>query len=473
MFQNKVDYFCTLLKIGNGMKDLTQGNVTRLLLQFVWPMLLGNIFQQLYNIVDSIIVGNFIGKEALAAVGASHPVIFALVSLIIGITTGLSIVISQFYGAKQFDKVKLASDTTYIFITITALILTATGILLASPIIGILQLPQEIVADTISYYKIYLTGLVFMFGFNGTHAILRGMGDSKTPLYFLLFSTILNIGLDLLFVVGFGWGINSVAWATVLSQFVPFVAIAIYVNKKHPIIKISLTGLGYSKKILFQSLRIGLPSGLQQTFVALGIMAMVGIVSGFGTDALAAFTIASRIDTFTVLPALNLAAALSMFVGQNMGANKTYRVYEGHNSVWKLNAIISVVITAVCIIFRKELIMVFNDDPEVVRIGSEYLLIVSGFYLIFGSMFIVQGVLRGAGDTIVPMFITLFALWGIRIPLSYYLSDFMGTNGIWWGIPIAWVIGYFFSFLFYKTGRWKNKGVVKHDQTVAPIEPPA
>lgn len=451
------------------MKDLTNGSVSKLLLQFVWPMLIGNVFQQMYNVVDSIVVGNYIGKEALAAVGASHPVIFGLVSLIIGITTGLSIVIAQYYGAKDYEKVKLASDTTYIFIIIAAFLLTAVGILFAEPVIGILKLPVEIIPDTIAYYKIYLTGLVFMFGFNGTHAILRGLGDSKTPLYFLLFSTVLNIGLDLLFVVGFGWGIESVAWATVLSQCIPFIAIAIYVNARHPLIRISFTGLGYSRKILMQSLRIGLPSGFQQTFVALGIMALVRIVSEFGTEAMAAFTIVSRIDTFTVLPALNLAAALSMFVGQNIGANKINRVSEGHRAAWRLNASISIVITIICLIFRKELIMLFNSDPEVVRIGSEYLLIVSGFYLIFGSMFIIQGVLRGAGDTLIPMFITLFALWIIRIPLSYYFSRFMDTNGIWLGIPIAWIIGYGFSFYFYKTGRWKRKGVIVHETIIPEV----
>ena len=453
------------------MKDLTKGNVTTQLLQFVWPMLIGNIFQQMYNIVDSLVVGNYIGKEALAAVGASHPVIFALVSLIIGITSGLSIVISQFYGAKQYDNVRLASDTTYIFVGITAVILTVIGILTASPMISILGLPAEIVTDTVSYYRIYLTGLIFMFGFSSTHAILRGLGDSRTPLYFLLFSTLLNLGLDLLFVAGFGLGIESVAWATVISQCLPFLTIAIYINKKHPLIRISLKGLRYSKKILMQSLRIGLPSGFQQTFVALGIMALIRIVSGFGTDAMAAYTIASRIDTFTVLPAFNLAAALSMFVGQNIGAGEFDRIQEGHRAAWRINALVSIFISAACILFRKELIMLFNQDLEVVRMGSDYLLIVSGFYLIFGSMFLLQSVMKGAGDTLIPMFITLFSLWLIRIPISYYLSDFLGTRGIWWGIPIAWVIGYFFSLFFFKRGKWKNKAVIQHKPVLETIDP--
>lgn len=442
------------------MKDLTKGNVLKLMMQFTWPMLLGNLFQQLYNIIDSLIVGNYLGKEALAAVGASHPVIFALVSLIIGITSGLSIVIAQFYGAKQNENVKKASDTTYIFIFFSAIILTVLGILFANPIIGILKLPTEIIKDTVDYYKIFLVGLVFMFGFNGTHAILRGLGDSKTPLYFLLLSTVVNVGLDLLFVAGFGWGIKSVAWATVLSQFIAFIVTMIYINAKHPLIRISFTKLTYSQKILFQSLKIGLPSGFQQTFVALGIMALVRIVSEFGTEAMAAFTIASRIDTFTVLPAINIAASLSMFVGQNIGAGRFDRVYKGFWMSLNINAIVTVVISAICIIFRKELIMIFNSDPEVVKIGAEYILITGGFYIVFGSMFIVQAVLRGAGDTIIPMFITLFALWIIRIPLSYFLSRTMGTDGIWWGIPIAWVIGLSFSFILFKTGNWKNKSVV-------------
>jgi putative MATE family efflux protein len=414
-------------------------------------------------------VGNYIGKDALAAVGASHPVIFALVSLIIGITAGLSIVISQYYGAKQYENVKLASDTTYIFIGITSLIITTIGILFAGPIISILKLPENIIPDTILYYKIYMVSIIFMFAFNGTHSILRGLGDSKTPLYFLLLSTILNIGLDLFFVVVMKLGIASVAWATVLSQFISLVAIAVYVNKKHPIVRISIFKMRYSYKILKESLRIGLPSGLQQTFVAIGMMALVRIVSEFGTDAIAAYTIATRIDSFIVLPALNLAAALSMFVGQNIGANKISRVYEGYRVTWRIHAVISLVISFVCIYFRTELIAFFTNDIEVIKIGAEYLLIVSGFYIVFGTMFLLQGILRGAGDTIIPMFVTLLALWFIRIPVAYYLSRFMGTNGIWLGIPIAWFIGLVCSYILFKLGRWKNKGVIKYDTVIDPI----
>jgi len=445
------------------MKDLTKGNEVKLMLHFVWPMMLGNLFQQLYNIFDCIIVGNYIGKEALAAVGASHPVIFALVSLIIGVTIGLSVVIAQIYGAKDYDKVKLASDTAYVFILISAVIITVIGFFFAPQILSVLKLSPEIIDDTTDYFKIFNLGLIFLFGFSGTHAILRGLGDSKTPLYFLLFSNILNVGLDLLFVVVLGYGIKAVAWATVISQMVSFFALALYINKKHPIIRISFKKLGYNFDILKKSLKVGLPTGLQQTFVAVGIMALVRIVNSFGADSMAAFTVTMRIDTFTVLPALSFSAALSMFVGQNIGADKIDRVYNGYWASWKINAYITLVITVLCIVFRREIIMIFNKDPNVIEIGADYLLIVSGFYIIFGSMFIVHGVLRGAGDTMVPMFITLFSLWIVRIPISYLLSQKIGVNGIWWGIPASWVIGFTLSWLLYKSGRWKKMKIFKYD----------
>lgn len=442
------------------MNDLTKGNVYKLMLQFTWPLMLGNLFQQLYHIIDSLIVGNYLGKEALAAVGAAHPVIFALVSLIIGIGSGLSIVISQFYGAKQYENVKVASDTTYIFILGSSFILTLLGIIYADYIISILELPEEIITYTVSYFKIYLVGLVFMFGFNGTHSILRGLGDSKTPLIFLLVATLINVFLDLLFVAVLGWGINSVAWATVFSQFIAFVLIIRYINAKHPLISIKVFHFKFNYKILIQSLKIGLPSGIQQTLVALGIMALFRIVSEFGTEAVAAYTIVSKLDAIIVLPAINIAASLSMFVGQNFGAGRIDRIYNGFWVSLKLNTIVTILLSVICIVFRRDIISFFNNDSEVIRIGSEYLLIAGGFYLIFGSMYIINAVLRGAGDAFVPMLITLFSLWIVRIPLSYFLSRTLETNGIWWGIPIAWMFGLILSLIFFKIGNWKKKNIV-------------
>ena len=444
------------------MKDLTVGKESKLILQFAAPMLLGNVFQQMYNIVDSIIIGNFIGKEALAAVGASFPIIFALISLVIGFATGATIIIAQYFGAKKLDMVKRTIDTLYIFLFFASIILSVIGISLSAPIFRLIQLPEEVVPYSMLYLQIYLSGLIFFFGFNGTAAILRGLGDSKTPLYFLIISTITNVIFDLLFVIVFKWGIAGVAIGTILAQGGAFITAIIYLNRTHDVVKLAVRKLKFDRDIFRQSIRIGLPSGLQQTFVSLGLIAIVWIVNLFGTDVIAAFAIAIRIDSLASLAAMNFGAALSTFVGQNLGANKVERVRAGLVSTFVMTSIISVTITAIAILFSRQLMGIFTDDQAVISIGSQYLVIVSSFYIIFSTLFVLNGVMRGAGDTLIPMFITLFSLWVVRIPVSYFLSQEIGETGIWWAIPIGWFLGMILAFFYYLTGRWKTKTVVKY-----------
>jgi MATE family, multidrug efflux pump len=444
------------------MKDLTVGKEWRVILVFALPMLLGSVFQQLYNVVDSIIVGNFLGKEALAAVGASFPVIFVLISLIMGVAMGITIVISQFYGAKQYDKVKRAIDTMNIFLFVMSIILSIAAFFLIEPIFRLINLPEDLMPQAVSYFRWYCSGFILMFGYNSIAAILRGLGDSKTPLYFLIISTIVNIVLDILFVVVFKFGVASVAIATVIANGVAFVTAVIYLNKKHEIVKIKIRGLIFDKEIFKSSLRIGLPSGIQQSFVAIGMIALYWIVNEFGTDTIAAYSVAHRLDSFAAMPAMTLAMALSSFVGQNIGANKLDRVKKGLHATWVIAIITSVSVSLLMIVFNEGLISIFNQDAGVVRIGSRYLVIVSSFYVVFASMFVLNGLLRGAGATIIPMFSTLIALWALRIPFSYYMSRDLGTDGIWWGIPIAWAFGFIMSYIYYLSGKWKNKGVVKH-----------
>jgi putative MATE family efflux protein len=448
------------------MKDLTTGKESKLILQFATPMLIGNVFQQMYNVVDSIIIGNFIGKEALAAVGASFPIIFALISMIIGFATGATIIIAQYFGAKKLDKVKRTIDTLYIVLFFASILLSILGVLFSESIFKLIQLPEDVLPDAVLYMQIYISGLIFFFGFNGTAAILRGLGDSKTPLYFLIISTITNIILDIVFVVVFKWGIAGVAIATIISQGGAFITAIWYLNKTHDVIQFSLTKLVFDRSIFKQSLRIGLPSGFQQTFVAIGLIAIVWIVNLFGTDVIAAFSVAMRIDSLASLPAMNFSAALATFVGQNIGANKTERVRAGLIATFKMTAVISVFITIVAILFARPLMGVFTDDPNVIDIGVKYLVIVSSFYILFSTMFVLNGVMRGAGDTLFPMFITLIALWLVRIPVSYLLSNNIGETGIWWAIPIGWFLGMLLSWIYYLTGRWKTKGVVKHESKV-------
>jgi putative MATE family efflux protein len=443
------------------MKDFTTGNIPRQIYKFTAPIILGSFFQQLYNIVDSIVVGNYVGQEALAAVGASFPIIFLLISLAVGVSNGATIIISQFYGAKDYAGVQRAIDTSNIFLFFASIVISGFGIYFSEDIFRLINMPEEAMSDAVTYLSIYLAGLSGLFGFYGLGAILRGLGDSKTPLYTQLIAAVANIGLDLLFVIVFEMGVAGVALATVLAQGGTFIGLAIYLNRKHKLIRVTIRNMVFDTGIFKHSLRIGLPSGLQQSFVGLGMMAIIGIVNKFGTEAVAAYTVASRIDMLAVMPAMNFAQGLSTFVGQNIGANNISRVKLGFRATMVMSIALSVVICLLIIIFGGSLMSMFTDNENIIAIGNEYLVIVSSFYVCFAVMFTSNGALRGAGDTVVPMFITLFSLWAIRIPLSYFLSEQIGVTGIWWGIPVAWVIGMVLSYAYYKTGRWERMAVVR------------
>lgn len=443
------------------MRDLTTGNEGKRILYFAIPMLLGNFFQILNTLVDSIIVGNYIGKSALAAIGSAFPVIFALISLVIGISAGISIVISQYYGAKDLVRVKRAIDTAFIFLIGSSAILGIIGIIFAPQIFSSLHLSDEAMHEAVTYMRIYLMGIVFMAGFNGAMGILRGLGDSKTPLVFLIIVTISNIVLEIIFIIWMKLGIAGAAYATIGSQVLGFVISVVYLNRSHEIVNLRFFKMVFDREIFKLSLKIGLPSGMQQIFVALGMVALIRIVNEFGTNAMAAYTIAGRIDSFASLPAMNFSMALSSFVGQNIGAGLYSRVKRGLRATIILSGSVAVIMSILIGLFATPLMQAFTSDAEVVKIGANYLLIVCTFYLLFTLMFAFTGLLRGAGDTIIPMFITLFSLWIVRIPLAVFLSSRYGIDGVWWAIPIAWGMGMIASYLYYKTGRWRNKRVVK------------
>lgn len=445
------------------MKDLSHGAEGRLIFRFAIPMLLGQLFQQLYHVVDSIIVGRYIGKIALAAVGTSAPIIFLLVSFVVGITMGFTIVISQYFGAKKMDQVKKAIDTLYIFMFFTSILVSIAGILVAPSIFRLIDLSPEIVPGAALFLNIFLTGMIFLFMFNGTSAILRGLGDSKTPLYFLVGSVVLNIILDLIFVPVFHWDIAGVAVASVISVAAAFIFQIAYLNTYHPVVKFSFRDFSFDREIFRKSIRIGLPTGFQQTFVAAGMVGLYWIVNQFGVDANAAYSAAGRIDSFAAIPAMSFSIALSTFVGQNLGANRLDRVRIGLRSTVFMTSGFSVFTSLVMVIFGKYLMQMFTTDPVVISMGYEYLIIIGSSYILFSLMFVVNGVLRGAGDTLIPMFISLFSLWIVRLPVAYIMSKNpgIGVSGIWWSIPIGWLSGVVLYWGYYRMGRWKDKVVVK------------
>jgi putative MATE family efflux protein len=290
------------------------------------------------------------------------------------------------------------------------------------------------------------------------------LGDSKTPLYFLIIATIANIILVLLFVAVFKWGIAGAAYATLLANGIAFGLAIYWLNKTHKLIRISISRLHFDRDIFRQSIRIGLPTGIQQTLVAIGGMALLGIVNTFGTNVIAGYSVASRLDSLALVPAMSFSQALSTFVGQNIGANKMERIRAGLISTIKMAGIVTIV-TTLFIVFWGHLVMsMFTKDPDVIKTGDQYLTIVSIFYFMFTLMFIYNGIMRGAGDTLLPMFFSIISLWLIRIPMAYFLSGEIGSQGIWWAIPVGWFAGLSLSFIYYKTGRWKTRSVVKYDE---------
>lgn len=445
------------------MQDLTNGNEGKLIFNFAAPMLIGNIFQQLFSVVDSIVVGKFIGKEALAAVGASFPVIFIMVSMIIGLVMGTTVVISQYFGAKDFVKVKRAIDTMYIYSAVIGILTTIIGILISEPLLRLIDLPEEIMPQAVLYLKIYLSGIIIFFGFNGTSAVLRGLGDSKTPLYFLIIASIANIILVVTFVGVFKWGVAGAAYATLIANGIAFGLAIWWLNKTHKLIRIAIKGLHFDREIFIQSIRIGLPTGVQQTLVAMGAIALLDIVNKFGTDVIAGYSVASRLDALALIPAMSFSQALSTFVGQNIGANKPERIRAGLRATIKMSGLVTILTTIFIVIWGHWIMSMFTNDKEVIRLGDQYLTIVSLFYITFTLMFIYNGVTRGAGDTIYPMLFSILSLWLIRIPFAWYFSGKIGVSGIWWSIPSGWSVGFALSYFYYKTGRWKTKTVVKFE----------
>ncbi len=439
------------------MKDLTQGNESRLIFFFALPMLIGNVLQQLYNTIDGIIVGRVLGETALAAVGVSFPILFLLVSLLMGVGMGATILISQFYGAKDYENVIKTIDTIMITNYIMAIGITLLGIAVTKPILIWLKTPPDVLPEAAAYLKVIFIGMIGMVGYNLVSAILRGLGDSKTPLYFIIIATILNIILDIVFIMVYNFGVAGAAWATIISQMVSFIVGIIYLNKKNDMIKFSLKNIQFDKKLLIESLRIGFPTGIQQMLVSISFIILQSIINSFGTIVIAAYTAGSRIQAFGIMPAMNINMAVSAFTGQNLGAGKNERVKNGYTAALKISLWIAAATILIIFVWGRFLISLFNDNLEVIQIGYEFLIIVSPFFITGSIMFITMGILRGAGDTMAAMIISIAALWGVRLPVARLLSAKIGYAGIFWSIGADWTVGAVMVVIYYLTGRWKTK----------------
>ena len=440
-----------------GNTDLTEGKVWKVIVRFALPLLVGNLLQQFYNITDSIIVGQFLGKEALAAVSASFFIYYFIISLVIGVGSGTTVVISQLFGAKQYQKVQLAFSSFFIFMLVGGIILSIAGIIFAEPVFRLTNTPEEVIPQAVAYFRIYIGGTFLFVTFNSIISILRGVGESVRPMLFILITTVLNIAFDLLFILVFKWGIEGAARATVVSQGIGMCIALAYVNNTHPLLSIKKQDMLFDWKLFKESLKIGLPTSVQQCAIALGLIALLGIVNSFGTNTLTAYGAAGKIDTIITQAILTLSGALAAFCGQNIGAGRLDRVKKGVQFTMYTNVALGLLTFAAVYLFGNEMMRIFTKDIDVVAIGKEYLLIIGGLFIVHGALNVYNGALRGAGDTLFPMITSLICLWLIRIPLAYYLSSWLGRNGIWWAIGISITIGLIVTFVYYKMGFWKRR----------------
>lgn len=443
--------------------SLTEGRESKGLIRFVIPLFVGNLFQQLYTVVDSIVIGQGVGKEAFAALGNSANILWLFNALAIGLGMGSSIIMSQYFGAQDETKLKQTVDTGAVFQLLMAVVLSAAGTILVGPILRAMHVPAEVFPYARLYLTIMILGMVFTFAYNTIGAFLRGIGDSRHPLYFLIVAAVANIALDIVFVIGFRWGVAGAATATLISQALSVVVGLWYIYRRsgHDFLHIHVGKLRLDRHIFGKTVRIGLPFGVQQALVALGFVVYTRIVNPFGTDVIAGYTAASRLEAFAILPAMSFGMAIATFTGQNLGAGKDARIRHGFHFTLLASGAIATAISVLLIVFRVPMIRLFNGEPGVVAMGSQYLTWVAPFYILFSTMYIVTGVLRGAGATMEVMAFTLVSQWLVRIPLSVWLSHLWGTQGIWISIPISWTMSICMSGGYYLTGKWKKRGVVR------------
>lgn len=445
------------------MRDFTTGNIWQHLVAFSWPMFVGNALQALYNTVDSFWVGRFIGPEALGAVSVSFPVIFALVSLIMGLTMATTTMVAQYRGARDEEQVRRTVANSLILIVALGLISMVVGVMYRVNILQLMQTPPEILQPAGDYLGIFFLGIIPMFMYNVLSSILRGLGDSRTPLRFLVYATVINIVLDPLFIIGWGpipaMGVRGAAWATLIAQLVAAVMAVIYVARHTNLFgrkRSEWRLLGYLVRKLFT---IGVPAALQATIVSFSMVIVATLVNTFGKDVVAAFGAAGRLDQFAFLPAMSIGLAVSALVGQNLGAGKHERVRDIVRLSSILTTSITGIITLIALISPTILIRLFTDDSAVLVEGARYLRIVGLNYIPLAMMFTITGVMRGAGDTMPSMLISFVTLWIVRLPLAWLLSTKLawGVTGVWWSILISTTLGFVLNYLYYRTDNWKRK----------------
>lgn len=440
------------------IKDMTDGRPLKTVLKFALPMIVGAIFQQLYNVIDMFIVGNAVGSRALAAVGATGSATFFALALVMGTTTGFSAVTAQYFGAKDFDNVR-KSFTSAIYITLASIvILTFAGIYGAEPLMRLLQTPEDIRPDAVLYLRICVGASAGQIIYNGVTAILRAVGDSRTPLIFLIISSILNVVLDIFFVWVLHMGVAGVAIATVLSQSLSAAACVVYMFKRFEIFHLKKEDFRFHTDSMLLISQIGLPAAFQSILLAIGDMTITRVVNTFGTDVVAAYATGSRIMQFSMMFCMTIAQAFSVFAGQNLGARKIDRIRRGFREICLVVAGLSLVMTAGVFVFCDPLVRFFISSSDthleaIAAIARVNLRITASFYIFLGLIWLYNHTLRSMGEVMIP-FVSGMTELVLKVGLSILLSRWFGYVGIWFAQPIGWVLGLAPSLVRYHSGGW-------------------
>ena len=441
--------------------DMTVGKEWKKILLFTLPIIAGNLLQQMYNFIDSILVGRFVSSTALAAVGTSMPLTFLFFAMAMGISVGVGVVVAQYFGAKKYDKLSPAIDTSLILLGACGLTLTIVG-WFAAPFMleNLLSVRGPALPLAIQYFRIFSLGFFFQFTYNGIAAVLRGVGDSKATLYFLLISTILSTILTVLFVAVLQWGVVGAASSTVIAQAVCSIVSYIYLRKRFPYDK---SAVHFDREIAATMIKLGLPVAIQLVLVSFGNVLMQRLVNGFEADLpgfMAAFTAATRLDMFIFVPIMGFQSGLASFSGQNIGANKLDRVKRGFHVTLVMSVAFTVVLSVLFFLFAAQFLSFFGLESSELQPGVEMVRFLSMFFWLFSSYMSLGGLLQGAGDTIMQSAATLMALV-VRVMTAYVFVHFgwLGYSAAWTTNPIGWAAAAIIVYIRYFTGGWKKRSI--------------
>ena len=450
-----------------GQVDMTEGKPWRKIVVFTFPMLIGNVAQQLYNTVDSIVVGKYVGDNALAAVGSASPIFNLLLVLFVGIAMGAGIMVSQYYGSRDRENLSKTIGTTITLTAVASVLLMLAGSLAIRPVLVLLDTPPSIIDWCTSYLLILLWGIAGLAYYNILCGILRGLGDSLSALVYLLVATVLNIVLDIWFVAGLGMEVAGVALATVIAQLVSAALCILKLRKMTAFFDMKKEYLKPDRENIFTVIRLGLPSGLTQAIFSLAMVVVQSLTNSFGEMIIAANVIIMRVDGFAMMPNFSFGTAMPTYAGQNVGAKQYDRVKQGARQGTLIAVCTSAVITGLILLFGPYLMGIFTNTGELARLSADMMKILAVGYIAMAVTQSLSGVMRGAGDTVTPMWISLLTTVAVRVPLAYGLVYLTRTEelpqgryeSLWISLLTSWVLGALITFMFYKIGRWKKKAL--------------